>query len=1156
MEGDRIRAVTDFTRDIAVDASAGTGKTATLIARVTNLFLAKRELLPDQVLMLTFTEKAAAEMKARVVEGWELLLSACRASGTVDDAAAAMAAWNTLVRVPEGAYPSLDDLRVRAEQMADGVGRLSVTTFHSFCRRILLSFPAEAGVDPRFEVLPEGESSDAWDAAFRAFLRAEFGREETDPLWDVVLSRSGGQEAVWSVIRRLCLSQRDLLARESLDFGEPADFLSYLAREYAGPADWFRAFVGGIADEGHEMTAVFRAALAVLSRTWEAVGRGDLAAACAVAQEGAAAFAFRADKTRSRKSFPQPAGATLAETRSALQTFFRELSEAPQGDAAARFLVGRARAALSFYAGAKGSGLDFMDLLLRAGDLLREKPEVAAALSERFRYVFVDEFQDTDPLQAAMLGAISPKPGPGKAGAGPRAAGGRGTCPSMDGGRLFLVGDPKQSIYGFRRADIQVYNLFRSVLLSEGGEGITLVRNFRSRPDLIAAVNGLFEYALPGGEDFSPSYAPVVSHRRDPGIGEAATLYTLGEEVAEAEFISALVQRIVGNVAVGGKGGAPERPTSTEGQVPREATMAECREGQDDRERREPGRRERPASYRDIAVLYRSDTGGEIVAGYRRALARAGIPHVVSSHRGFYARQEVQDLRMVLAAIDAPADPSALYAALKTIFFGLRDGDILPLFEPGAPPGRHLPAGVPPRAADALALLRRLSARRGRASLSDLLAELHRETGVEFTAARLPEGDRIVQNLAKAAGLARAFEWAAGGSVKAFLADLRRKTEEDRRENEFPSFDEGEDAVQVSTIHSSKGLEFPVVILANLSRGGAKAVEGLRMDRVRDRSAVIFPGFRTYSAFRQVSCAGGSVTFEEWERRKQAAEEVRLLYVAATRARDRLYFVQGARGQGSELSDALARGLSRAGDGGESSCIVTGLPGRRRLFGTGRPGGEAPGGILHVPVAAPLDIAAPVHPRAAPDPAPTGECALPPPEPPPAPPEPVSLKEFHDRERGKRFGDKVHLAFEAAPPVVSPWAPSGPLPQAVSWDEGEEARWREIARRVAGSAFHAALCRATLVGTEVPLLSCRGGRAEEERADLVVRAPRSGGAGGDENGEEYWVVDYKTGRRGGGEEEKYARQVRGYLEILSAAWGAPARGFLWYVETGEAVEVR
>ena len=177
MERDRRTAVTDFSRDFAVDASAGTGKTATLIARVTNLCLEKKNLGPDDVLLLTFTDKAAAEMKSRVVEGWEILLSASRSAESLEEAREKVGKWNSLVEIPDGAFPSVEDLRARAEEMADGVGRLSVTTFHSFCRRILLSFPAEAGVDPRFEVLPEGGAADAWDTAFRDFLRSEFGRE-------------------------------------------------------------------------------------------------------------------------------------------------------------------------------------------------------------------------------------------------------------------------------------------------------------------------------------------------------------------------------------------------------------------------------------------------------------------------------------------------------------------------------------------------------------------------------------------------------------------------------------------------------------------------------------------------------------------------------------------------------------------------------------------------------------------------------------------------------------------------------------------------------------------------------------------------------------------------------------------------------------------
>jgi len=1080
MDSDRIKAVTEFARDIAVDASAGTGKTATLIARVTNLFLEKSGLLPDQVLLLTFTEKAAAEMKSRVVEGLELLLTACRSASSPQEVREQVEAWNTLVRIPEG---DLATLKERVEDLVDGVGRLSVTTFHSFCRRILLSFPAEAGVDPKFEVLPEGEASDAWDNAFRAFLRSEFGGERTDPSWEQVLFRAPGQDAIWSMIRRLCVSQRDLLAEGELDFGLPEDFLSYLRRRYAGEVEWFRAFVAGIADPSHEMAPVLDDALSILTKAWEAVSRGDLAAAAALAPQGAQAFAFRADRTRSKKIFPPPPGFTLAEARDALKDFWKELSETPAGHAAACFLVDRAKAALSFYGKAKGSGLDFMDLLLRANRLLAGNRDVAASLSGRFRYILVDEFQDTDPLQEDMLKALSSDGAPG---------------------RLFVVGDPKQSIYGFRRADIQVYSRFRKEMLSKAGEGVALVRNFRSRPDLLDAVNGLFARVLSGREDFSPAYVPVVSYRQDPGTGSPATRYALGDDVREAEFVCGLVHGIVGNVAVGGKGGAPERA----------------------------------ASLKDIAVLYRSDTGGDVLSAFREAFAKAGIPVVVPPRKGYYARQEVQDLRMVLSAIDAPADLSARYAALKTIFFGIGDEEILPL---------HAKNGPSPsiRVRDAIGLLARLSANRGRASLSGLLADLYRETGVEFVASRLPDGDRIVQNLAKAAGMARAFEWT-GGSIKAFLADLRRKTEEDRQESEFPSFDEGENAVQISTIHASKGLEFPIVILANLSRGGRKRVEGLRVDRVRKLSAVIFPGFKTYSAFRRIPLGAETVTFEQWEQAKQDAEEVRLLYVAATRARDRLYFVEGAKGQGSGQRDALRHGLSFASDGGGETCAVTGLPGTRRLF----PGG---GELLEVAVPSPLP-AREVPPSAPLDLSFAKGWAPPPPAPPSVLPEPVSLKEFHDREKGKQFGEKVHKALEAFPPVLSPWPPQEPLPPAVSWGEGEEARWKIICRKISASAFFRKLLVMSLVGTEVPMLVCRDGLSEEERADLIVRIPRRPGDASLSDAE-HWIVDYKTGRREKDQEEKYFRQVRGYMSIMVEAWNIPVRGFLWYVETGEAVEV-
>ncbi|MBP2687568.1 MAG: UvrD/REP helicase, partial [Deltaproteobacteria bacterium] len=695
-------------------------------------------------------------MKARVTEGWERLFAATQETGDIGEVGRRAAAWNPLARVPAPVYPDFAALRRRVEEMVDGVGRLSVTTFHSFCARVLRSFPAEAGVDPLFEVLPESAAADAWDAAFRKFLQGEFGGEEVLPEWDRVLSRLPDPSKAWGVIRRLCLFQRDLLRGPAQDFGSPGDFLDFLLREYAPSVEYFRSFVAGIrAPEDDPATERFREALRVLDSAWGAVLRGDLPAAAASAGGGAAVFTLDLRKAASKKKFPRPEGPKLSEVRDALLRFWKLVGEVPEGDAAARFLVARAGAALASFEAAKGSGLDFMDLLLRASDLLAGNPAVARRLGERFRYIFVDEFQDTDPLQAGVLRAIAADAVPG---------------------RLFVVGDPKQSIYGFRRADIQVYRKFREGMVDAGGEDVPLVRNFRSRPDLLATLSGLFSRVLSGGEDFSPAYAHVVSNRNDPGEGHPVSLYRLDPAVDEPEFLAALVGRIAGSVKVRDRDGV-----------------------------------ERPASFRDIAVLYRSDASGEVLSGYRAALAAAGIPHVVPSRKGFFLRQEVQDLRMVLSAVDVPADRSARYAALKTIFFGLSDEEILPLY------GED-PSAVPARVHEAVALLSRLSSRRGRASLPDLLAALYGETGVDFVAARVPDGERIVRNLSKAAELARAFEWSGAGSLKLFLAEIRRKAAEGREEDEVPDFEEGEDAVRISTIHGAKGLEFPVVILAGISR--------------------------------------------------------------------------------------------------------------------------------------------------------------------------------------------------------------------------------------------------------------------------------------------------------------------------------------------------
>jgi len=295
--------------------------------------------------------------------------------------------------------------------------------------------------------------------------------------------------------------------------------------------------------------------------------------------------------------------------------------------------------------------------------------------------------------------------------------------------------------------------------------------------------------------------------------------------------------------------------------------------------------------------------------------------------------------------------------------------------------------------------------------------------------------------------------------------------------------------------------------------------------------------------------AGRPVTFEEWEKEKTVAEERRLLYVAATRAKDRLYLVDGGKGSGSTLRDALREGIFGATAAGEGRCLVTGLPGERlRLAESGATGGQAGGELLRVTVTSALREEAPPPLATIAVPAISGARVLEEaePAPPASSPEPVSLAELHDRSRGKRFGEKVHRVFEAYPPVTDPWPPPGAaLP--VIWGEGEERRWNAIVLAVRSSPLYRELLSTRVVGTELPLLRIRGFTASEERADLVVRPPGASG--------ELRVVDYKTGERDRALEEAYFVQLREYRDILSEAWRVPVRGTLWYVESGASIEV-
>jgi ATP-dependent exoDNAse (exonuclease V) beta subunit len=273
------------------------------------------------------------------------------------------------------------------------------------------------------------------------------------------------------------------------------------------------------------------------------------------------------------------------------------------------------------------------------------------------------------------------------------------------------------------------------------------------------------------------------------------------------------------------------------------------------------------------------------------------------------------------------------------------------------------------------------------------------------------------------------------------------------------------------------------------------------------------------------------------------AEERRLLYVAATRAKDRLFLVDGGKGSGSTLRDALREGIEGATAAGEGRCLVTGLRGERLRLRDGPPDGSAGGELLRVAVASALPVEERKLPPRLPVTANFGDRFATVAEPaPPAPTSgPVSLAELYDRTRGKRFGEMVHRVLEAYPPVTDPWPPPGAVLPA-AWNGEEERRWNAVVAAVRSSPLSREIRSCRVVGTELPLLRIRDGAADEARADLVVRLPGPEG--------ELRVIDYKTGERDLSLEEAYFLQLRKYCDILSAAWGVPVRGILWYVESG------
>jgi len=810
---DRIREELDAT--LFVEAGAGTGKTTELVERILRLVATGRAQMP-QLAAITFTEAAAAELRDRVREELE---KAAR---------------------DESLPP---DERERCRAALDEVDAAAIETLHGFAQRILSAHPLEAGLPPLIEVQDEIRSSIAFeerwgefvdrlldDAALEeALLRAHILGLETKQLREV--AREFHRH--WDRLEDAAIETAPL---PPLDVSPLLDALAEpcaLMGHCSDPEDFLHRHL--------ERMETYRRRLAA--------ARSDLDA-----------LRIMAERTKIANKYGNKdnwSGIAPAEIRDALQAASGVRDRLLQKARAAVLppLLAALRGFILQYAEERRrqGRLEFHDLLVQARDLLRHDASVRRTLKAQLSHLLIDEFQDTDPLQieiaVLLAGSDSDSPPP----AWQEAA--------VEEGRLFFVGDPKQSIYRFRRADIALY---QAVQRRFADRTVRLTQNFRSLRPVIDWVNAVFAPLLgEGAADGQAPYTELVA-RWEPPTEAGITVRILGEPAAEnIEPVRAREAAELAQLIQAAKG-----------------------EGWPVADKDSDGRRVfRPARYADIAILMPTRTA---LPPVEQALEEAGIPYRVESRSLVYNTQEVRDLLTILRSLDDPTDEVALVAALRSPAFGCGDDDLLRFSQADGrwdyrvEPPASLSADDPVVAA--MAALHDLHKRRWWEGINGIVEAVIRERRLfELAFAHRRPRERW-QRLRFLLDQARAFAEEGGATLRQFIDWAERQAEEGTRVVETVVPEADDDAVRIMTIHASKGLEFPIVALVGLNVAGRSGGQGStqvlwgRDGRPEVRIGAEATRFQS-PGFDQLAAV---------EEAMDEQEKLRLLYVAATRARDHL----------------------------------------------------------------------------------------------------------------------------------------------------------------------------------------------------------------------------------------------------------------------------
>ena len=825
----RRRIRESLAESLLVEAAAGTGKTTELVARAVAVLRSGRGRV-DRLAAVTFSRKAAGELKLRL----RFELDAARREAGEEDE------------------------RARLQEAIERLEEARIGTIHSFCAELLRERPVEAGIDPAFRELDEEDAAALFGLAFDRWLQERLAAGS--PALRRALARPGGRAdrspteglrfAGW------CLAERrdypTPWARRPFAREREADAMAARVAELAAllaqgpPGDALRVALAPVLDR----------ALA-LERAERASGKRDhdaLEASLVDLSRRLARWAHQ-KKGGGRRFGPLERAAVVAERDRLVADLaaFRSRAEADLAAELRAELVGAVERYETLKA--REGRLDFLDLVLRTRDLLLADRAARLHFQDRFSHLFVDELQDTDPLQLEVLLLLAADD--------PDERDWRRVRPAP--GKLFLVGDPKQSIYRFRRADVALYQELRDGLAARGVGVVGLTTSFRSLRPLQQLANAAFAPEMTGArESAQATYLPLDEHRPErPGQPAIVALpvpspfkVRVANEAIEASLPAAV-------------GGFVQWLLRDSGW-----TVADPERGGEEVELR--------AGH--VALLFRqfASFGSDLTRPYVEQLEARGVPHVLVGSRSFHQREEVETLRAALEAIEHPDDELSVFATLKGSLFALPDELLLRWRVEVGPlhPFRRAAGEPPPElaaVADALALLAGLHRGRNQAPLPETLHRLLGATRAHAGFALRPAGEQVLANVSHVADLARSFELKGGISFRGFVERLAEEAESTTA-RQAPVVESGAEGVRLMTVHAAKGLEFPVVVLADLTSPLSQREPGEHADAARG----LWAG-------RLLGCAPWELLDNaDAEARLAAAEGVRLAYVAATRARDLL----------------------------------------------------------------------------------------------------------------------------------------------------------------------------------------------------------------------------------------------------------------------------